>query len=58
MLTKYVLKVLAISCSSVKLRSLSKLLDRATLGHYLKVSDSLYLSMYFSSHSDCFGNNL
>ena len=35
-LTNYFLKALAISCGSVKLRSLSKILDRATLGNSVK----------------------
>ena len=35
-LTKYLLKALAFSCGSVKLRSLSKILDGATLGDIFK----------------------
>ena len=34
--TKYLLKVLAISCGSTKLRPLSKKLDGATLGNSFK----------------------
>ena len=34
--TKYLLKALAISCGSVKLRPLSKILDGATLGNSFK----------------------
>ena len=36
MFTKYLLKVLAISCASVKLQPLSKILDGATLGYSFK----------------------
>ena len=35
-LTKYLLRGLAISCGSVKLRPLSKILDEATLGNSFK----------------------
>ena len=35
-LTKYLLKALAISCGSVKLQPLSKVLDGATLGNSFK----------------------
>ena len=35
-LTKYVLKVLFITCGSPKLCPLSKILDRAALGNYFK----------------------
>ena len=45
--TKYLLKALVISCTSVKLQQLSKILNGAT-----------YLSMYPLSHSGCFENNL
>ena len=58
MLTKYLLKALAISCGSVKLWSLSKILDGATLDNFLKRLGSLYLSMYSSSHLGCFGKYL
>ena len=36
MFTKYFLKALAISCGSVKLRPLSKILDEAILDNYFK----------------------
>ena len=36
MLTKYLLKALTISCGSVKLWPLSKILDGAKLGNYFK----------------------
>ena len=55
--TKYLLKALVISCTSVKLQQLSKILNGATLDNSFKEIDSLYLSMYPLSHSGCFENN-
>ena len=46
--TKYLLKALAISCGSVKLRPLSKMLDGAIgWAILLKILDSLYLYVLF-----------
>ena len=50
MLTKYSLKALAISCGSVKLRPLSKILDGATLGNsFKKIKSFIPFDVIFTS---------
>ena len=53
--TKYLLKALAISCGSVKLRPLSKILDGATLGNSFKDIRFFIPFMYSLSLLGCFG---
>ena len=53
--TKYLLKVLAISCGSVKLRPLSKIVDGATLDNSFKDIRFIIPYMYSLSLLGCFG---
>ena len=49
-LTNYLLKALAISCNSVKLRPLTKILDGATLGYSFKeIVFSILFHLLFKS---------
>ena len=49
-LTTYLLKALAISCNSVKLRPLTKILDGATLGNSFKeIVFSILFHLLFKS---------
>ena len=49
-LTNYLLKALAISCNSVKLRPLTKILDGATLGNsFKKTVFSIHFHLLFKS---------
>ena len=57
-LTKYLIKLMANSCGSFKLRTLSNVLGGVMLGNSFKKNSFLYLPMYFSRHLGCFGNNL
>ena len=57
-INKIFIKALAISCGSVKLLPLSKILDGPTLDNFLKRLDSLYLSVYPLRHLGCFENYL
>ena len=43
-LTKYFLKALTISCDSVKLKPLSKIVDEAVLGNFFK---EIYFFIHF-----------
>ena len=57
-LTKYLLKALAFSCGSVKLRALSKVLDGTTLGNSFKeVRFFIPFHVLFKPFR-LFGNNL